>query len=201
MTEIIEQTTPTVHTSSRTGLANSVLGTRNLMTVAALAVVGLIILLPLNYIAPLLATSPRGVLIGCSIMGFWVIPYLLPSTIVRRPGATMLASLIIGVICIFVTPTGPMAIIGNLIGGLYIEVPLAVMLYRQWKTWAFMISAGVFGLLNGLLYLTLLKETVGIPFGTAYVVTSVVSALLGGLVTVGITRLLNKAGVGVANRA
>ena len=64
-----------------------------------------------------------------------------------------------------------------------------------------MISAGVFGLLNGLLYLTLLKETVGIPFGTAYVVTSVVSALLGGLVTVGITRLLNKAGVGVANRA
>ena len=51
------------------------------------------------------------------------------------------------------------------------------------------------------LYLTLLKEAIGIPFGMAYVVTSVVSALLGGLVTVGITRLLNKAGVGVANRA
>ncbi len=33
-----EQDRPSVHTSSRSGLADSALGTRNLMTIAALAV-------------------------------------------------------------------------------------------------------------------------------------------------------------------
>ena len=49
----------TVHTSARKGLANSVLGTRNLMMVAALSVVGLILLIPLNYIAPAFGASPN----------------------------------------------------------------------------------------------------------------------------------------------
>lgn len=196
-----ENTVTAVHTSSRKGLANSVLGTRNLMTVAALSVVGLIILTPLNYVVPLLGASPKAVLIGCSLMGFWVIPYLLPSTIVRRPGATMLAALIIGVVSIFITPSGPSAVIGNLIGGLFVELPLAIMRYRKWTNWAFILSAGVFGFLNGFLYMTLLNKAAGIAAGFAVLAVSIVSALLGGLITVGITHLLNKAGVGVANRA
>ena len=47
-----EQERPSVHTSSRSGLANSALGTRNLMMIAALAVVSMILLVPLNYLAP-----------------------------------------------------------------------------------------------------------------------------------------------------
>lgn len=134
-------------------------------------------------------------------MGLWVIPYLLPSTVVRRPGATMVASLIMGVISIFTTPAGPSAVIGNLIGGAFIELPLAFTLYKKWNNWMFMICAGLFGTLNGTMYLALLSSITSAKINSLIVVTSIVSALLGGLATIGITKLLNRAGVGVANRA
>lgn len=196
-----ENDAKTVRTSSRKGLANSVLGTRNLMTVAALSVVGLIILIPLNYVSAGLMATPQMILIASSLMGLWVIPYMLPISVVRRPGATMLAALIMGIICIFTTPSGVGAIIGNLIGGLFIEVPFAVMLYRKWTWWAHLISAGVFGTLNGLMYLKVLEKGMNITIGSGIVVASITSALVGALIVLGLTRLLQRAGVGVANQA
>lgn len=85
----------TVRRSARGGLTDSILGTRNLMMVASLSVVGLIILIPLNYIAPAGAASQSAVWLGVSLLGLWVIPYLLPLAVVRRPGASLLAALII----------------------------------------------------------------------------------------------------------
>ena len=82
----------------------------------------------------------------------------------------MIASLIIGVISIFATPYGPSAIVGNVLGGLFVEVPLAIMLYRKWTWWAYLVSAAVFGLLNGLIYAAALSAlgNVGlIPVGVA----------------------------------
>ena len=125
---------PTVRTSSRSGLADSALGTRNLMTIAALAVVSMILLVPLNYLAPAAGASPDAVLLGCAIMGLWLVPYLLPATVVRRPGAVMIAALLMGIMSVFTTPTGPAAIVGTLIGGAFVEATLALMLYRKW-TW------------------------------------------------------------------
>lgn len=191
----------TVRTSSRKGLANSVLGTRNLMTVAALSVVGLIILIPLNYVSVGLMATPQMILIGSSLMGLWVIPYMLPISVVRRPGATVLAALIMGIISTFTTPAGAGAIIGNLIGGLFIEVPFAVMLYRKWTWWAHLISAGVFGTLNGLMYLTVLEKGMNVTIGSGIVIAAIISALVGALIVLGLTRLLQRAGVGVANQA
>ena len=59
-----EQDRPSVHTSSRSGLADSALGTRNLMTIAALAVVSMILLVPLNYLAPAAGASRDAVLLA-----------------------------------------------------------------------------------------------------------------------------------------
>lgn len=191
----------TVRTSSRKGLANSVLGTRNLMTIAALSVVGLIILIPLNWVAVGLYSTPQGILISSGMMGLWLIPYLLPSAVVRRPGSTMLAALIIGVISMFTTPAGYGAIIGNLMGGLFVELPLAVMLYRKYTWWAYLISSAFFGTVNGFMYLGFINVGLGFSQGAAIVVAGVVSALVGGLVVIGLTKLLNRAGVGVSNRA
>ena len=193
--------TTTVRSSSRKGLTDSVLGTRNLMMTAALAVVSLILVIPLNYVGGPLMATPGGIMIGCAIMGLWVIPYLLPAVVVRRPGAVMIASLIIGVISIFATPYGPSAIVGNVLGGLFVEVPLAIMLYRKWTWWAYLVSATVFGLLNGFLYASVLS-TLGsadlIPVG---VVTSVVSALAGGGICILLTRLLHRAGIAIDHDA
>jgi ABC transporter, permease protein len=134
-------------------------------------------------------------------MGLWVIPYLLPAVVVRRPGAVMIASLIIGVISIFATPYGPSAIVGNVLGGLFVEVPLAIMLYRKWTWWAYLVSATVFGLLNGFLYASVLS-TLGsadlIPVG---VVTSVVSALAGGGICILLAHLLHRAGIAIDHDA
>ena len=47
------------------------------MMVASLSVVGLIILIPLSYIAPAGAASQSAVWLGVSLLGLWVIPYLL----------------------------------------------------------------------------------------------------------------------------
>ncbi|MEF3323606.1 ECF transporter S component [Gulosibacter sp. GYB002] len=167
------------------------------MMVASLSVVGLIILIPLNYIAPAGAASQSAVWLGVSLLGLWVIPYLLPLAVVRRPGASLLAALIIGVVSAFTTPTGPAAIVGNVIGGLLVEFPMALMLYRKWTWWAYLISAAFFGAFNSLLYLTLLKHAVGISVSGLIVLAGVTSSVIGGLAVVGLTRLLNNAGVGV----
>ncbi len=186
-----------VRSSARKGLADSALGTRNLMVIAALAVVGLVFLIPLSYISPAAGASPEAVLFGCAILGFWVIPFLLPATVVRRPGAAMIAALIMGIVAVFTTPTGPAALVGNLIGGTLIEIPLALTLYRKWTWLVYLLDAAFFGLFNGLLYLALLTQAVGFTTQAPIVVTAVISAVAGGGITVGLTRLLNRAGVGV----
>ena len=141
-----------VRGSARSGLRDSILGTRNLMTVAALAVVGSLITIPLSYITPLVVTSPRGIIVMCAIMGVWMIPYLLPGVIVNKPGAFVIAGLILGVIATFTTSFGAGAIVGNLIGALFVGVPVALFLYRFWTWWVYMISAAVFGGMNGWMY-------------------------------------------------
>ena len=190
----------TVRTSSRSGLADSALGTRNLMMIAALAVVSMILLVPLNYLAPAAGASRDAVLLGCAIMGLWLVPYLLPATVVRRPGAVMIAALLMGIMSVFTTPTGPAAIIGTLIGGVFVEVPLALMLYRKWTWWSFLISAATFGLLNGIMYVSVMSASAGIASAGTGVIIAVVSALVGGGITIVLTRLLNRAGVGIDHR-
>lgn len=59
-----EQDRPSVRTSSRSGLADSALGTRNLMMIAALAVVCMILMVPLNYLAPAAGASRDAVLLA-----------------------------------------------------------------------------------------------------------------------------------------
>ena len=195
------QERPVIRSSSRSGLADSALGTRNLMTLAALSVVSMILLIPLNYLAPAAGAAPDVVLTGCAIMGLWVIPYLLPATVVRRPGAVLIAAAIMGIISAFVTPSGPGAVLGNVLGGLFIEIPLALMLYRKWTWWSFLISAATFGLLNGIMYVSVMSASAGMASASAGVVIAVVSALVGGGLTIVLTRLLNRAGVGIDHRA
>ncbi|RRC95066.1 ECF transporter S component [Schaalia canis] len=188
-----------VRGSARSGLRDSVLGTRNLMTVAALAVVGSLITIPLSYITPLIATSPRGIIIMCAIMGVWMIPYLLPGVIVNKPGAFVIAGLILGVISTFTTSFGAGAIVGNLIGALFVGVPVALFLYRFWTWWVYMISAAVFGGLNGWMY----WSAYGIEGTTAEMTISLLISLTSCFAGVGVCLLLKRAlaraGVGINN--
>lgn len=188
---------PVVRTSSRSGLRDSVLGTRNLMTVAALGVVGSLMVVPLTYLSVVVAVSPRGILVMCALMGAWLIPYLLPGVIVNRPGAFLIGGLIMGVVSAFLTPQGPGAIIGNLIGAALAGLPVLLTLYRHWSWWVYAASGVVFGAFNSSLY--------GSAFGIALtggqvalgVVLAVLSCWAGVAVCLLLKRALARKGVGV----
>ena len=189
---------PVIRSSARGGLRDSVLGTRNLMTVAALGVVGSILVVPLSYLSVVVAVSPRGILIMCALMGAWIIPYLLPGVIVNKPGAFVIGGLVMGVISAFLTPQGPTAILGNIIGSCYVGAPVALLLYRKWAWWVYAISGVIFGGLNAAAYgwgfqiaLTGHQTALGI-------VLAIVSCWAGAGVCLLLKRALARTGVGVA---
>lgn len=179
----------TIRTSSRSGLRDSVLGTRNLMTVAALGVVGSLLVVPLTYLSLVVAVSPRGILIMCALMGAWIVPYLLPGVIVNKPGAFIVSGLIMGIVSAFLTPQGPTAIIGNLIGSLFVGAPVALFLYRHWTWWVYLISGAVFGGANAAMY----SAGFHIALSTQETLIGIVLAVLSCWLAVGVCLLLRRA--------
>ena len=189
---------PVIRSSARGNLRDSILGTRNLMTVAALGVVGAIMIVPLTYLSLAVAINPRGILIMCALMGAWIIPYLLPGVIVNKPGVFIISGFVMGVIAAFLTPQGPTAILGSVIGSLYVGAPVAALLYRRWTWWVYALSGVIFGGLNAAAY--------GKGFGVALtggqvtlgVVLAIVSCWAGAGVCLLLKRALARTGVGVS---
>ena len=186
-----------VKTSNRSKFENSVLGTRNPSMVTALAVVGMILIIPLNFAGPALFASPQTILIGCLIMGLWSLPFLLPSVVVRKPGSAIIASAIMGIIGVFTTPVGPMAIIGHVIGGALIEAPLACCLYK-YKWWNYFVAAIAFGAFNGFGYVGYVRVPFDFSMTAMMVGTAVVSSCIGAALAIAIAHALKKANVGVS---
>lgn len=181
--------TTTIRTSARSGLRDSVLGTRNLMTVAALGVVGSLLVVPLTYLSIIVAVNPRGILIMCALMGAWMVPYLLPGVLVNKPGAFVISGLVMGIISAFLTPQGPAAILGNVIGSLFVGIPVALFLYRRWTWWVYLISGVVFGGINASAYSTGFK----IALTTQETIIGVILAILSCWAAVGVCLLLRRA--------
>ena len=181
---------PVIRTSRHAGLRDSVLGTRNLMTVAALGVVGAIMVVPLTYLSLIVAVNPNGILIMCAL-------YLLPGVIVNKPGVFVVSGLVMGVIGAFLTPQGPSAILGNVIGSLLVGAPVAVLLYRRWTWWVYAISGVVFGGFNASVYgsgfqIALTRGQVSLG-----IVLSIASCWAGVAVCLLLKRALARTGVGV----
>ena len=189
---------PVIRSSARGNLRDSILGTRNLMTVAALGVVGAIMIVPLTYLSLAVAVNPRGILIMCALMGAWIIPYLLPGVIVNKPGVFIISGFVMGVIAAFLTPQVPTAILGSVIGSLYVGAPVAALLYRRWTWWVYALSGVIFGGLNAAAY--------GKGFGVALtggqvtlgVVLAIASCWAGAGVCLLLKRALARTGVGVS---
>ena len=118
-------------------------------------------------------------------------------TIVRRPGAAIVAGLLYGLIGMVATPVGPAAIVGCLLGGAFVELPLLLTFYRFWDWRMFMACATCFGLLNSLLYVASMGALIGSDMNALLVAIGVASGVVGGLLVLGATRLLNMAGVGI----
>lgn len=186
-----------IHTSKHSGVRNSVLGTRNLMTIAALSLVGSLLVVPLSIFTPVFATTPRALIILCALMGAWYIAYLLPGLFVPRPGAFLVAGLLMGIISTFTTPLGPSAIIGNLIGAAFLEIPVLLFLYKKWSWWVHAIGATIFGGFNSTMYgsaYNIPQDSMQFSFGIVFALASCYLTLALALL---LKRRLARAGVGV----
>ena len=62
------------------------------------------------------------------------------------------------------------------------------------------VIGALIGLLNGIMYVSVMSASAGVASASAGVVIAVVSALVGGGLTIVLTRLLNRAGVGIDHR-
>ena len=159
------------------------------MTVAALGVVGAIMIVPLTYLSLAVAINPRGILIMCALMGAWIIPYLLPGVIVNKPGVFIISGFVMGVIAAFLTPQGPTAILGSVIGSLYVGAPVAVLRYRHWAWWVYALSGVIFGGLNAAAY----GKGFGVPLTGGQVTLGVVLAIASCWAGAGVCLLLKRA--------
>lgn len=186
-----------VRVPSTSKLRDSILGTRNLMTVAAIAVVGCVLLIPLTYVSVAVAVSPGGIMIVCACMGLWLFPYLLPAAVTHKPGAALISSLVIGIIMSFTTPQGFASIMGSAIAGLLVEVPLAITLYRQWNWIGYGLVAIAFGAFNGLMYASFIQVPATFWMISGFAGAAIVSCLVGVALTLVAVRLLRSAGIGI----
>lgn len=134
----------------------------------------------------------------CAIMGAWYLAYLLPGLLVPKPGAFVVAGLLMGVIATFTTPLGPSAIIGNVIGALFLEIPMAVLLYKKWTWWSYGLGALVFGGINAAMY----GSAYGIAQTPAEFIAGIVVSFLSCFVVLALSLLLRaklqRAGVGIS---
>lgn len=185
---------PQIHSAKTGGLQNTVLGTRNLMMVAAIAVIGSIIVTPIQYLSLTATTSLKGSFILAAIMGLWVVPYLLPAVIIKKPGATLIAAFIIGVIISFTTPVGLSGIPGSMFGAI-IALPLVVTLYKKWTWPVFLACALWFSALFG--FLTSIAFQIKMTPATvaAFVALSIVSGVIGFLLCMGIEKAVRRTGI------
>lgn len=102
-----------------------------------------------------------------------------------------------GIISTFTTPLGPSAIIGNLIGAAFLEIPVLLFLYKKWSWWVHAIGATIFGGFNSTMYGSAynipqdsMQFSLGIVFALASCYLTLALALL-------LKRRLARAGVGV----
>lgn len=64
-------------------------------------------------------------------LGLLYLPFMFVLHVVRRPGAGLLSGLIVGLAAIPFSPAGVLAIVANVLNGLFAELPYTVTRYRR----------------------------------------------------------------------
>lgn len=122
---------------------------RDLVIAVAIGIVGSIIVVGLIYFQAF-ASIAHIYLVSLSL-GLWLVPCIMPLLIIRKPGASIIACLAMGVISALTSPFGYLAIFSLVIEGIIIELPFLVALYRKWHNYQFVISAILLSIMMGAL--------------------------------------------------
>ena len=134
--------------------------TRDMLVAAAIGVAGSLIIVPLTYLQVFAGIAH--VYLVAATLGLWFLPCVVPFIVVRKPGASLIACLAMGVVSAATTPFGVAAIGALIMEGLLIELPFMVTLYRRWTRPQFVASAMLFSALMG----TMAPRAVGVDSPT-----------------------------------
>lgn len=134
--------------------------TRDLLVAAAIGVAGSLIVVPLTYLQVIAGIAH--VYLVAATLGLWFLPCVVPLIVVRKPGASLIACLTMGVVSAVTTPFGIAAIGALVLEGVLVELPFLVVLYRRWSRLQFIGSALCFSALMG----TMTPRAVGVESAT-----------------------------------
>jgi len=108
---------------------------RAIAVVFGIGILGGLLLVPVNTYA---ATVARGIpLLYAPVVGAWLLPVLTSMLTVRRPGAGIVAALVAGLVNVPTTSYGFRALVTMAMIGLFLELAVALTLYRRWDRWTF----------------------------------------------------------------
>jgi energy-coupling factor transport system permease protein len=144
--------------------------------VVGIGLLGGLLLIPVNTYA---ATVARGIpLLYAPVVGAWLLPVLTSMLTVRRPGAGLGAALVTGLVNVPTTSYGLRALVTMAMVGVFLELAVAVTLYRRWDRWIFGLAIVVACVLYGFVtWRSLDVGSIGLPAQLAFFALLVLSGL------------------------
>ena len=112
--------------------------TRFLLTCAAIGAAGGVLIIALNWMS--IGTGAFALFLYGATIGIWVLPQMVGQALLRVPGTALLISLIMGLVNAPFTPFGYAQITSALMFGLLLEIPFAILLWRNWSDRVFWIA-------------------------------------------------------------
>ena len=157
--------------------------TRDLLVVAALGIVPGMALLPVVFAGFTVraALGPLGTILNA---GLFYLPGLMALYIVRKPGASILNGVFVGLVWIPLTPFGLAVTVPTIVARIGSEIPFFLTRYRQYNRTMMMVSGAAAGLLSlAVIYIPSSFQTLTLPMQVALIVGhSLSGAILSGLV-------------------
>ena len=144
--------------------------------VIGIGILGGLLLIPVNTYA---ATIARGIpLLYAPVVGAWLLPVLTSMRTVRRPGAGLAAALIAGLVNVPSTSYGFRALVTMAMVGVFLELAVAVTLYRRWDRRIFAVAIVVACVLYGIItWRSLDVGSIGLPAQLTFFALLVLSGL------------------------
>jgi energy-coupling factor transport system substrate-specific component len=156
--------------------------TRDLLVVAALGIVPGIALLPVVFAGFTIraALGPLGTVLNS---GLFYLPGLMSLYIVRKPGASVLNGIFVGLVWVPLTPFGLAVAIPSIIARIGSEIPFLLTRYRRYDRGIMAVSGASAGLLAlGAIYIPSSFQTLAIPIQIGLIIGHALSGtLLSGL--------------------
>ena len=149
---------------------------RTVGLVVGIGLLGGLLLIPVNTYA---ATVARGIpLLFAPVVGAWLLPVLTSMLTVRRPGAGIGAAVVAGLVNVPTTSYGLRALITMAMVGVFLELAIALTLYRRWDRWIFGVAIVAACVLYGFVtWRSLDVGSLGLPAQLAFFALLVLSGL------------------------